>query len=81
MRASKSARKVTEAFREVYANEPAVVGDTRAKFGAKRAQRQKVAIALSKARRAGAKAPQGPNPMSPGWRLVQGDLRKGYRSV
>ena len=41
------------AFREVAAREPGAVRRTRRKFGAKRARRQRVAIALSKARRAG----------------------------
>jgi len=40
------------AFSEVKANEPGVVGKTRKKFGKKRAAKQKVAIALSKARKA-----------------------------
>ena len=50
--------KVSAAFHEVYASEPAIVGRTRRKFGAARAGRQKVAISLSKARRAGADIPQ-----------------------
>jgi len=44
-----------EAFHEVYSNEPAIVAKTRRKSGAVAARKQKVAIALSKARRAGAK--------------------------
>ena len=38
-----------EAFKEVYEDEPAVVAKTRKKKGAKAAQKQKIAIALSKA--------------------------------
>lgn len=40
------------AFHEVYAKEPRVVRRTRRTFGAKRARKQQVAIALAKARRA-----------------------------
>jgi len=51
-RRNKPSRAATNAaFREVYADEPAIVGHTRRKFGDKRAQRQKRAIALDKARR------------------------------
>ena len=50
--------KVAAAFHEVSANEPSVVGKTRAKFGAERAEKQRVAIALSKARAAGARIPR-----------------------
>lgn len=42
------------AFHEVKHNEPRIVGKTRKKKGSKAAQRQKIAIALSKAREAGA---------------------------
>lgn len=41
--------KKEAAFKEVYDNEPKIVGRTREKFGEKRAQDQKIAIALSKA--------------------------------
>ena len=47
----KSALK--SAFHEVMHDEPKVVGATRAKKGEKAAHKQAVAIALSKARRAG----------------------------
>lgn len=50
--------KVAAAFREVHADEPLIVGKTRAKFGAERAERQRVVIALSKARAAGARIPR-----------------------
>ena len=58
MEKSKTARLKQAAFHEVNADEPAIVGHTRAKFGAKRAAAQKTAIALSKARRAGARIPK-----------------------
>jgi hypothetical protein len=57
-RRSKSRRLIREAAREVEANEPAIVGHTRRKFGAKRAKRQKTAIKLDKARRRGARIPK-----------------------
>jgi hypothetical protein len=40
-----------KAFHEVKHNEPSIVGKTRRKKGEKAAEKQKVAIALSKARR------------------------------
>lgn len=43
-------KKREAAFHEVYANEPAIVAKTRKKKGAKVAEKQKIAIALSKAR-------------------------------
>jgi len=51
--------KVKAAFREVYQDEPAAVGKTRRKFGEDRALKQKIAIALSKARQTGARVPKG----------------------
>lgn len=57
-RGSKTRRLVKAAFHEVERDEPEVVGKTRAKFGEKRAERQKIAIALDKARRAGARIPR-----------------------
>lgn len=41
------------AFSEVYKNEPKAVSKTRRKKGATKARKQKIAIALSKARRYG----------------------------
>lgn len=52
---TKSERLKNRAFREVNRNEPARVGRTRRKKGAAVAKRQKVAIALDKARRKGAR--------------------------
>ena len=50
--------RVAAAFREVSENEPGIVAKTRRKFGALRSKRQRVAIALSKARQAGASIPR-----------------------
>jgi hypothetical protein len=55
---TKSRRLVRAASSEVEANEPEIVGHTRRKFGPKRAERQKTAIKLDKARRRGAKIPK-----------------------
>ena len=44
-------------FGEVFSNEPKIVAKTRRKKGAAKAKKQKIAIALSKARRAGASIP------------------------
>jgi hypothetical protein len=59
-RAKKSkTEKLTEAaFREVHENEPSIVSKTRRKKGKEAAKEQKAAIALSKARRAGARIPK-----------------------
>jgi hypothetical protein len=77
-----ASKKVAAAFREVNTNEPSIVAHTRAKYGSRRAAKQKVAIALAKARRAGAKVPRvDTNPLSPGRYLVSGDLGRGYRPL
>lgn len=47
-------RAVAQAFHEVYHNTPKIVTHTAEKFGAEDARKQRVAIALSKARKAGA---------------------------
>ena len=57
-RSAKGKAKVSAAFHEVEDDEPAVVATTRRKKGAKAARKQKVAIALSKARRAGVRIPK-----------------------
>ena len=49
---------VSAAFNEVNTNVPKVVQSTSRKFGPDRARKQKIAIALSKARRAGANLPK-----------------------
>ncbi len=43
---------------EIKANPPKILGKTAAKYGPGRAQKQRVAILLSKARRAGASIPK-----------------------
>lgn len=51
-------KKATDAaFSEVTDNPPKVVQSTKAKFGAARAQKQTVAIALNKARKSSGMAP------------------------
>lgn len=57
-RSAKGRAKVAAAFHEVEEEEPAVVATTRRKQGATAAKRQKTAIALSKARRAGVRIPR-----------------------
>lgn len=56
---TKSRALLDEAMREVHGNTPARVKHTRRKFGKKRAERQRRAIAISKAREAGARLPRG----------------------
>ena len=73
-----SKQKIAAAFHEVAENEPAIVAQTRKKSGPAQARKQKVAIALSKARAAGAKIrtrPQGSGPMT------DHNLGKGYRHM
>ena len=55
--------KIAEAFHEVHANEPKAVAATRRKKGSAAAEKQRVAIALSKARAAGARVKSVGNPM------------------
>lgn len=55
--------KVAAAFHEVHANEPSAVAKTRKKKGSAAAEKQRVAIALSKARAAGAHIKARGNPM------------------
>jgi Family of unknown function (DUF6496) len=57
---SKSQKVVASAFHEVFHNTPAAVTKTAAKSGPVQAQKQRVAIALSKARAAGARIPKAP---------------------
>lgn len=49
----KSSPILDAAFSEVFTKEPKIVGKTRAKKGAKAAQKQKLAIVFAKSRRAG----------------------------
>ena len=67
--------KTEKAFREVEKNEPAIVGETRRKKGKAAAEKQKIAIALSKARRKNVKIPTGSGP------FTMKDLGKGYKSL
>jgi hypothetical protein len=55
---TKAQKKVHAAFREVHEDEPGIVAHTREKYGKEAAEKQRVAIALSKAREAGAKIPK-----------------------
>jgi hypothetical protein len=80
MYGSKTKKKVRAAFREVHQNEPKAVSQTRAKFGEKRAEAQKTAIALSKARKAGAKIPYKTKPHGSGV-FQDTEIRQGFRSL
>ncbi len=68
-------QKVQRAFKEVKKNEPKIVGETRRKKGKKAAEKQKIAIALSKARRKNVKLPKGSGP------FTLKDVGKGYKVV
>ena len=62
MKKTKSRKKVERAFHETFHNTPTIVAATMAKKGPVAAQKQRVAIALDKARRSGAhirRAPRG----------------------
>jgi hypothetical protein len=54
----KTKRKLQAAGREMRDNPPAILAKTRRKFGAERAEAQRKAILISKARRSGAKIPR-----------------------
>lgn len=54
---AKGRDKVQQAFHEVMHNPPKVVSQTKRKKGSTQAHKQTVAIALSKARQAGARVP------------------------
>ena len=55
---TKSRKIVNKAMREVYSDTPKAVVHTYAKSGAARANKQRVAIGLDKARRKGARIPK-----------------------
>lgn len=57
---TKTQKKVKAAFSEIKKNPPAILAKTRAKKGAAQAEKQRVAIGLSKARAAGANVPAPP---------------------
>lgn len=54
----KSKAILGRAFSEVFSNTPKAVKHTARKFGKKRAEKQRVAIAMSKARKRGARIPR-----------------------
>lgn len=54
----KSKGIVNRAFSEVFSKTPKAVKHTASKFGKARAEKQRVAIALNKARKAGASIPK-----------------------
>ena len=54
----KTADLIEAAGHEIKANPPKIIAKTRKKSGAKRAKKQRVAIMLSKARKAGANIPK-----------------------
>ncbi len=68
--------KVEQAFHEVKHNEPDIVAETRAKEGEAAAEKQKVAIALSKARAAGADIPEKPHGSGV---FSKADMERGYK--
>ena len=54
----KTQAKIQEAGHEMKVNPPKILAKTRKKFGKKKAEKQKTAILLEKAREAGAKIPK-----------------------
>ena len=71
-------KKTEAAFHEVKHNEPAIVAETREKKGEAAAGKQKVAIALSKARAVGADIPEKPHGSGV---FSEGDLARGSKVV
>ena len=57
---TKTSVALERAGREIKENPPRVLASTARKFGPERAEKQRVAILLSKARQAGARIPQKP---------------------
>lgn len=55
---TKSERIIGAVGHELKENPPSVLGQTREKFGVKRAEQQRRAILLNKSRRAGARIPR-----------------------
>jgi len=58
MTGKKTKAKLQSAFHEMKENPPKILAKTRKKEGAAQAERQRVAIGLSKARQAGARIPK-----------------------
>lgn len=80
MMAHRGKKKVERAFSEVKANEPAIVAQTRRKKGAEAARKQKIAIALSKARKAGAHIPKLAKKSTKGSpAFSDADIKRGYK--
>lgn len=78
---TRSERLVRAAFREVSRDEPRVVARTRRKKGAAAARRQKTAIALSKARAAGADIPpRGKRPRGSG-EFTAAEIAQGFKRI
>lgn len=78
MKPTKTAQTLQRIGHELKVNEPAIVGKTRKKYGAKRAAAQKKAILLAKARKAGArirKRPSGSGTFS------EREISTGYRCL
>lgn len=76
--AQRSQRLVRAAFREVTHNPPEQLAKTRKKFGPVKAEKQRVAIALSKARRAGARIRRMPRGSAP---FEMSEIKRGYRCL
>ncbi|MFQ5793041.1 MAG: hypothetical protein ACE5JI_21430, partial [Acidobacteriota bacterium] len=75
---TKTRQKLEAAFHEVKHDEPSIVGHTRRKFGKARAEAQKTAIALDKAREAGARIrrkPKGSGAFS------EAELAQGFKRL
>jgi len=73
---TKSRRATKAAFREIKENPPEILAHTARKFGPARAEAQRRAIGLSKARAAGARIPRDPRKMTD----KQLDLKLGVKS-
>lgn len=76
--AVRSQRLVQAAFHEVTHNPPAQLAKTRKKFGPVRAEKQRVAIALSKARKSGARIRRMPRGSAP---FRESEIARGYRCL
>jgi len=81
MTKSQSASRIKKAFHEVMQNEPSTVA--RAKVSESRKQHMRVAIALNKARAAGAKIPAMPASARPhgSGPYTEEDMRQGYHHL
>jgi hypothetical protein len=75
----KSRSVTSAAFGEIQQNPPAILEHTRRKFGPARAEAQRVAIGLSKARAAGASLPRGPVTRDGARRMSTDQLKRGLK--